>query len=169
MILIPKFNAVIELGGTLFIAHYDENGELIEDRFYSNIVVSAGKEYITARMKETGRPNQMSHMALGGNSTVGSNPTKTTPQVSDTTLTVGGSPALAELGRVSLTTAGGSVTSNVITYAATFGASVATGSIVEAGVFNAASAGTMLCKTSFDVVNKSSSDSIAITWTVTIQ
>jgi hypothetical protein len=27
----------------------------------------------------------------------------------------------------------------------------------------------MLCKTSFDVVNKAANDSIAITWTVTIQ
>jgi hypothetical protein len=65
-----------------------------------------------------------------------------------------------------------------VTYGATFAAGTGTGAIIEAGIFNVASgpvqgSGTitaaMLCKTSFDVVNKAANDSIAITWTVTIQ
>lgn len=170
MIHIPNFkNDFLTLGGTLAIAHFNEDGKLVEDRFYSNIVVTAGKNWIAARMKDTGIPAQMSHMAVGGNATVGSNPAKTTPVVGDTALSVGGSPALSELARVSLTTAGGTVAGAVVTYAATFAAGTGTGSLVEAGIFNAASGPTMLCKTSFDVVNKAAGDSIAITWTVTIQ
>lgn len=174
MISIPKLSNFVELGGTLAIAHFGPDGELIEDRFYSNIVVTVGKQWIAGRMKDTVAsvytiPAQMSHMAVGGNATVGSNPTKTTPVVGDTTLSVGGSPALSELARIGLTTAGGTVSGAVVTYAATFAAGTGTGSLVEAGIFNAASAGTMLCKTSFDVVNKAANDSIAITWTVTIQ
>ena len=67
--------------------------------------------------------------------------------------------------------AGGTVSGAVVTYAATFAAGTGTGSLIEAGIFNSATAasGTMLCKTSFDVVNKAANDSIAITWTVTIQ
>ena len=99
MILIPKLSNIVELGGTLAIAHFNENGQLIEDRFYSNIVVTVGKQWIAARMKDTGQPGQMSHMAIGGNATVGSNPTKTTPVVGDTQLSTGGSPALSELAR----------------------------------------------------------------------
>lgn len=171
MILIPKLSNIVELGGTLAIAHFGSNGELIEDRFYSNIVVTVGKQWIAARMKDTGIPTQMGYMAVGGNATVGSNPTKTTPVVGDTQLTTGGSPALSELARVGLSTAGGTVSGAVVTYAATFSAGTGTGSLVEAGIFNSATAasGTMLCKTSFDVVNKAANDSIAITWTVTIQ
>lgn len=176
-----KFSNIIELGGTLAIAHFGPNGELIEDRFYSNIVVTIGKQWIAQRMKDTaGSPShtiplQMSYMAVGGNATVGSNPDKTTPAVGDVQLSArpeaGGVPALAELARVGLTTAGGVVSGAVVTYAATFAATTGTGSLVEAGIFNSATAltGIMLCKTSFDVVNKANNDSIAITWTVTIQ
>ena len=116
MITIPKLSNFIELGGTLAIAHFGPNGELIEDRFYSNIVVTVGKQWIAGRMKDTGQPTQMTHMAIGGNGTVGSNPAKTTPVVGDSQLSTGGSPALSELARVSLTTAGGSVSGAVVTY-----------------------------------------------------
>ena len=169
MITIPKFSNFIELGGTLSIAHYGLNGELIEDRFYSNIVTTVGKQWIAQRMKDGGIPVQMTHMAIGGNATVGSNPAKTTPQVGDTALSTGGSPALSELARVGLTTAGGSVSGAVVTYQATFAAGTGTGALVEAGIFNAATGPLMLWKTSFDVVNKAANDSISITWTVTIQ
>lgn len=170
LILTPsKTSDFLTLGGTLAIAHFDAQGNLIEDRFYSNIVVTAGKNWIASRMKTTGQPTEMTHMAVGGNATVGSNPAKTTPAVGDTALSTGGTPALSELARVALSTSGGTVSGAVVTYAATFAAGTGTGSLVEAGIFNAASAGTMLCKTSFDVVNKAATDSIAITWTVTIQ
>lgn len=171
MILIPKFQNIIELGGTLSILHYDIDGKLIDDRFYSNIVVTVGKQHIAARMKDGGIPVQMGYMAIGGNATPGSNPAKTTPVVGDTQLSTGGTPALSELARVALTTAGGTVSGAVVTYSANFGAGTGTGSLIEAGIFNAAGAAapTMLCKTSFDVVNKAANDSIAVTWTVTIQ
>jgi len=42
------------------------------------------------------------------------------------------------------------------------------GAITEAGVLNAASSGTLLCRTVFSVVNKGASDSMTITWTITI-
>ena len=43
-----------------------------------------------------------------------------------------------------------------------------TGAITEAGLFDAASGGDMLARTVFSVVNKGASDSITITWTITI-
>lgn len=161
----------VNLNGTLSIIRSDESGSILDTRFYSNIVVNVGKQWIAARMKDTGIPTQMTHMSIGGNSTVGSNPTKTTPVVGDTQLSTGGSPAISELARVALTTAGGTVSGAVVTYTATFAAGTGTGSIIEAGIFNSATAasGTMLCKTSFDVVNKGANDNVTITWTVTIQ
>lgn len=178
MILIPQFRNIIECGGTLQIVHTGPNGELIEERMYSNIVTTIGKQWIAARMKTTDIPNEMKYMAVGGNGTVGSNPTKTTPSIAEQVLSTGGTPSLSELARTQLSTVGGTVSGAVVTYAATFNAGTGTGSLVEAGIFNVLSGPTqgtgsissaMLCKTSFDVVNKAANDSIAITWTVTIQ
>jgi len=60
------------------------------------------------------------------------------------------------------------VTDNAVAYVASFAAGEGTGAITEAGIFNASSGGTLLCRTVFSVVNKGASDSMTITWTVTI-
>ena len=57
---------------------------------------------------------------------------------------------------------------NSITYVATFSAGEGTGAITEAGLFNASSAGDMLCRTVFPVINKGVNDSCTITWSVTV-
>ena len=57
---------------------------------------------------------------------------------------------------------------NVVTYKATWAAGDATGAIVEAGIFNSSGAGSMLAASTFSVINKGASDTLTITWTVTI-
>lgn len=47
-------------------------------------------------------------------------------------------------------------------------AGTATFSLTEAGIFNAASAGTMLCRTVFPVINKGVNDTMTVTWTVNL-
>jgi len=112
--------------------------------------VTVGKNFVASRMVGTSA-NVMSHMAIG----------------SDNTPAAAGDTALGtELGRVAL--AGASAATNVVTYTATFPAGTGTGAVVEAGIFNAASAGTMLCRTVFAVVNKGVDDAMSVTWTVTI-
>jgi hypothetical protein len=99
----------------------------------------------------TNSPVAMTHMAVGT--------TSTAPAAGDTALG-------AEVGRVALASATSS--SNVVTYTATFPAGTGTGALVEAGIFNASSSGTMLCRTTFSVVNKGAADAMSITWTVTV-
>jgi len=60
------------------------------------------------------------------------------------------------------------VSTNTITYVSSFEAGEGTGAVTEAGVFNASSGGDMLCRTVFSVVNKGASDSMSITWTITL-
>ena len=43
-----------------------------------------------------------------------------------------------------------------------------TGAVTEAGIFNASSGGTMLCRTVFAVVNKGADDGMSITWQITV-
>jgi len=98
--------------------------------------------------------NVMSHMALG----------------SGTTAAAAGNTALeSQLGsRDALTSSTQSGTNNEsIVYVATFSAGEATGAVTEAGIFNASTSGTMLCRTVFSVVNKAAGDTLQVTWTVT--
>jgi hypothetical protein len=55
-----------------------------------------------------------------------------------------------------------------VAYVATFPAGTGTGAVTEAGLFNASSAGTLLCRTVFSVINKGAADTLGITWTVTV-
>lgn len=144
---------MVKAKGELSVVLRDQFGEIKEERFIPNLVVTVGKNWIAARMKDTGQPAQMSHMAIGSGTV--------DPVVGDTTLG-------NELGRVALSVAGGSVTANTVNYSATFPAGTGTGAVTEAGIFNAASAGTMLCRTEFAVVNKGANDSLSISWNVQI-
>ena len=139
----------VKATGALQIKLYGPDGKLKQEQSVKNLVVTTGKAFIAGRM--VGTPTVMSHMAIGSGTV--------DPVVGNTTLGT-------ELGRVSLTssTAAGAV----VTYVASFGAGVGTGAVTEAGIFNASSAGTMLCRTEFAVVNKGADDSLSITWTVTV-
>lgn len=143
----------IKASGSLAIVLRDAQGNIKEERKIPNLVVTVGKNWIAARMKTTGQPTEMSHMAIGSGTAA--------PAVGDTTLGT-------ELGRVALTTSGGTVSSATVTYNASFPAGTGTGAVTEAGLLNNASAGTLLCRTKFDVVNKGANDSLSIEWAVTI-
>jgi hypothetical protein len=72
----------------------------------------------------------------------------------------------SQLGIVTLSS--GTATGAVATYVASFPAGTGTGAVTEAGVFNASTSGTLLCRTVFSVVNKGSLDAMTITWAITI-
>jgi len=115
-----------------------------------NLVVTDGKEYVASRMKDTTKAS-MSHMGIGTGSTA--------PAAGDSALG-----SQADRNALTSTTVSGSA----VTYVATFAAGEGTGAITEAGLFNASSAGDMLCRTVFAVVNKGASDSMTITWAVAV-
>ena len=144
------FTESINVKGNLEVILLDENGNQKDYRKVNNLVVAVGKDTIASRM--VGNTTAiMSHMAIGS-----SNTAATTSQTALGT----------ELGRSALDSTTRSA--NTITYVATFGAGTGTGSITEAGILNAASSGNLLCRTVFGVVTKSASDTIVITWNVTV-
>jgi hypothetical protein len=137
--------------GTLGIVLTDENGNLKQELNVTNLVVDTGLDYIASRMKDA-TATAMTHMAIGSGTT--------DPAPADTALQT-------QLGRVSLTST--TVTGNSVAYIASFAAGTGTGAVTEAGIFNASSGGTMLCRTEFAVINKAAGDSMTITWTVTVE
>jgi ATP-dependent protease HslVU (ClpYQ) peptidase subunit len=122
----------------------------VETTVIKNLVVNTGLNYIVSRMKDT-TATAMSHMAIGSGSTAAA----------------AGNTALGtELGRVALTST--TVSTNTIQYVASFPAGTGTGTVYEAGILNASSGGTLLCRTVFGIVTKDAGDSLAITWTITV-
>jgi hypothetical protein len=149
---LQKVTEELKATGLVKIVHTNAAGELVKEFNVPNLVVTAGKNHIAAKIAATtNTPAAMTHMAIGTGTS--------TPGASDTALGT-------QTGRVSLS--GSVVSTNTITYTATFPAGTGDGAITEAGVFNASSGGTMLCRTTFPVVNKASGDTIAITWVVTV-
>ena len=140
----------LKVTGRLKIDVFNPDGTLKESREIDNLVVTVGKTFIASRMVGTSA-TVMSHMAVGTDSTA--------PAAGNTTLG-------AEVARVALTS--GTSSGAVATFVATFGAGTGTGALTEAGILNASSLGTLLCRTTFAVVNKGASDAMTITWTVTI-
>lgn len=139
----------LKVTGDVSIQIFGRDGALKESREIKNLVVTTGKTFIAARM--VGTPDEMSHMAIG----------------SGTTAAAGADSALgSELGRVALATDSSSGT--VVTYTASFPPGTGTGAVTEAGVFNAGTGGTMLCRTVFAVVNKGADDAMSITWQITV-
>ena len=137
-------NEHLKLTGHVTVA---VNDEVVQE--IPNLVVTAGKEYVASRMKDTSA-TAMSHMAVGTGSTAAA--------AGDTALGT-------ESGRVSLSST--TVTNNVITYVATFPAGTATAALTEAAILNASSGGTLLCRTVFSTVAKGASDAMTITWAIT--
>lgn len=74
---------------------------------------------------------------------------------------------VTELNRQAATYAHTNLT-KVFTFSASYAAGTATGAITEAGVFNASSAGTMLDRVVFSVINKGADDSLTQTFTFTM-
>ena len=138
-------NENLKLTGALTIALNDEVVREVD-----NLVVTAGKNFVASRMKDTTKA-AMTHMAVGTGTT--------TAAASQTAL-------VTENDRNTLTST--TVTANAIAYVCTWAAGDATAALTEAGIFNASSGGDMLCRTVFSVVNKASADSMTITWTVTV-
>jgi hypothetical protein len=146
-------NSTVSPKGWVTVTKTNELGQITEQFEVPNLVVTTGKIYIAGKMIATDSnvPVAMSHMAIGTGTA--------SPIAEDTTLGT-------QTGRVLLS--GNLQENNAITYTATFPAGTGTGAITEAGIFNASTGGSMLCRTVFPVVTKQAGDTIAITWKVTV-
>lgn len=140
-------NEKLTLTGALKIS---VNGEVVRD--IKNLVVTTGKELVAASLQGSSVV-PITHMAVGTGSTAA---------------VVGDSTLETELDRNALDTSGGSVNGAVVSYTATWAPGDGTGALTEAGLFTAASGGTMLARTVFLPVNKGENDTVSIAWDITI-
>lgn len=147
----------IKARGLVSFVLTDENGNIKEQK-ETNLVVSAGLAFIAQSMLKTttNTPAAMTHMAVGTGAVAAA--------AANTALGT-------ESARVALTSSTNvttTVTNDAVQYVATFSPGTGTAALTEAGIFNASSAGTMLCRTVFSVINKGALDTLTITWKVTV-
>lgn len=146
-----KVNDSMQKGVITTIARlYGPNGELKQEEKVHNLVTTAGKAFLADAISGTPDQDPMSHMAIGTGNTAAN--------ASDTALDT-------ELDRNALDDSTDSGAVN--TFTASWAAGDGTGTIVEAGIFNDPTAGTMLCRAVFSAINKGALDVLEITWTVT--
>lgn len=135
-----------ELEFTVHAVVRNAKGEIVDEDIRHNTVATAGKNGIADQLLASPSLNKPTHMAIGTGSPSGT--------------------ALGtELDRNALTskTRSGAVVTMVGDWAAGDG----TGTLTEAGVFDAASTGNMYLSTTL-AVTKGASDTLTITWTLTI-
>ena len=140
---------ILKITGKLHITLYDKNHNIKQQVEVPNLVVNDGMNLI-ANILAGDSTAYITHMAVGTSATAAAG--------SQSTL-------ISETGRNALT--GYLVTNNVIQYSATFNTGEGTGELQEAGLFNDGTAGTMLCRTVFDPINKDVDDILTINWSVT--
>ncbi len=143
-------NDGLKLRGEVALVLRDKNGNVKDERTIKNLIVDTGLNFICDRMKDD--ETAMTHMALGSGSTAAA--------AGDTSLG-------SQLGSREVLDSS-TVTNNQIVYVSSFEAGDATGAVTEAGIFNASSGGTMLCRTVFSVVNKAADDTLTVNWTITL-
>lgn len=123
--------------GKCVVELFDEFGRLKARRVVKNLIVNNGKYAITDQLLDSPTIAKPSHMGIGTGTTA--------PAAGDTALG-------AEVG--TRVTVSKSRSNNVLTISGTFGAGNGTGAITEAGIFNAATAGTMYSRITFAAINK---------------
>lgn len=133
------------------IAILKRKGNEIYRQIIHNVSTTVGKAHIADQLAGTPAESAMSHMAIGTGADAGADPTALTTELS----------RLALVSNVA--------TTNTVLYQCTWAAGVGTGTITEAGIFNAATVGTMLCYVHWDsAIPKVADVELTLKWTVTI-
>jgi hypothetical protein len=177
-----------KVDGSLSIVVRDENGLIKEERFVPNIVVNSGKEHIIKRMKSGGTDaNPMTYMGLGGGTSPAhaEDPTLQAEFYADENgekvgnyerVNMNGEDDIVYATNIDVRDAFVSEVKKSVSSGLKFKAefipenpNVDNVAITEAGIFDAETGGSMLCRTVFPVVTKMAADTITITWTISIQ
>lgn len=146
-----KFN----LRGSVKVQLIGADGKIKQQHEDHNLIVTVGKNYLATWLAAASQAGKfMSYIALGTGTT--------SPASGDTALQTefaGGGDSRA-LGILTSST-------NTWTNTATFLPGNCTGAVTEAGLFTAATVGTMFARQVFAAYNKAAGDTLIVAWTVT--
>ena len=149
------FGDIIHLRGIYEVGLYGPNDELQDYRRVENTVVTGGRAWVLSRiMSQAPDTNTINAIGIGTSVTAGG--------ASDSAL-------VSEPKRLQVVTfITGGLTNAPPSWQAqvTFATSDANTTLGEAGMFNSTSAGTMLSRVTFATINKASTNTLAISYTI---
>lgn len=144
---------VIHLRGCLEIELKDPLGNRVEYFKFDNTVVTAGRRWVLSRI-HTNDAQTLSHIAVGTSTTA--------PTTGDTTLN-------SENTRKAIgtfTTTGLNNNPPSVRFEVQFATNEANTTLGEAGMFNSSAAGTLLSHVTFSTINKTTSNTLSISYTI---
>lgn len=145
-------NNELKLKGHIAIKVTGADGTVKHQMEKDNVVVTVGKTYLAAWLAAASQADKfMSYVDLGSGSTAAA----AADTIMQTSL---GARVIGTL----------SSTSNTWQNVSTFAAGASTGTVAEAGLFSASTAGTMLAHQVFTGIPKGADDSLELTWTITL-
>jgi hypothetical protein len=148
----------LQLHGKLDVMLYDEYGSLKDERHFDNLIVDTGFEGVAYRIAPhdgAATSTPWNYVAIGTGTTA--------PAAGDTALSGSEIARLQDSTATYITTSGKQLQLQV-----SFGPGVGTGNVAESGLFNAASGGNMLARQTFTAITKGASDTLTVTWTITL-
>lgn len=146
-----KKSESIKITGHIKLTLIDPNGKIKQEYENHNLVVNVGKAYLTAFLAANPATGQFASWAGVGTGTA-------IPAIGDTDLQIPLSTRVQ-----GITTSAGSIWNNNIIFPAT----IDTGILTEAGLFNTSTGGILFARQVFPPFNKGSLDTFVINWTVT--
>lgn len=147
-----KGNEGLKLKGS-FIAELKHADGTVEVRRKDNMILNVGFDFIANAIgSASGRPDVMSHTAVGTGSTV--------VEATQTSLVT----ELARKAAIYTHTPN----TKIFTFSTKFAAGEATGAITEAGICNAGSDGVFLDRVTFAVINKAADDELTTNFQFTL-
>ena len=145
----------LKVGATVEVERINKEGKTVDKRVIHNTVVNGGFDLVCDLLgKQTSRPTQLSHIAVGTNSAT-----------TTTSMTALGSQWGSRVAGTYAHTTGTTTFTLSCTIPEHTGASV---NLTESGVFNAATSGTMFNRVTFATVGKEASDTIVIRYIINL-
>lgn len=143
---------MITLIGRVKVEVYGNDGVLKDSRDIENIITTVGRAMIADQLlaSTAGGATKPTHMGVGTSGTAAA--------VGDTTITGETRVALTSKTRAT----------NVVTFVGDWAAGSATGTLQEAGLWDASSGGNLVGRVTFTSIAKGASDTLKVTWTWTI-
>lgn len=143
----------IRLGFNVHVRRLAADGTLLQEERVHNIATDVGCAHIADQLASVHDEDEMSHLACGTGVAA--------PAAGDTALG-------AETAREALTSRvqGAGAADHTDIYSGSF--TGITGAITEAGILNAAVAGTLLVRATFGAKNMAASETLAFDWTLSV-
>lgn len=154
----PQADSGIILKGAMELAlKSSKDNELVSYRHRKNTVVTAGRRWVLERIQSASPPaTTIKYMAVGtGTQSLGTDDTALTSEVAGSRTDIG-----------TMTTT--NLTSNPPSWAAqtSWATNEAVSTLGEVGLFNSSSVGTMLARATFNTIDKETSNTLSITYTI---